>query len=609
MKNNVPTLAKPGRSSFRRQFLVSYVMVLLIPFVSTLAVFGFQSMEETKSSYSDFMRQLTSQTNTGLDNFFINANRITLMHIIDDEVADILAKPDPQPDAEYVGDLRKVKISIDHAVRLNPDISGVTFVGKNGNVYSNTDVDETYMRQVSPWYTLAEQSAGGAFITPVYDGTFFQNRTKLISIVRVLTGWNTEKIGYVNVDIHFQSILAMIGEKDQKHSDVETLLIDKESIIYDSYRGFNELSAYHYAEIVGTIRENLNAGRDNVFEYKTGDNGYLVAAAFNETTGWLIVKYMPLDVIVDKFKSKISYFVSILLASLALAAICAYGFSLRISKPITRLVRTMKMAKTGKFTPIMDFADRNDEVGELFNSYNAMIKRINEGIQKEYLADINQKKIEFKMLQAQINPHFLYNTLNVISSIAELNNVNEIQDITHHLAKMFRYSITPRDSVRLSEELEQVRHYVSIQQVRFLGKIQVVYDIEESLLQATVMKFLLQPFIENAVYHGIEPKGGKGTLRLTTRIEDSLLLFIVEDDGVGMPEERLRALNDSLSAPSAPSAGRGHESLGVKNVHQRIKDYYGDDYGIQLRSSPGQGTSVYIRIPLPRSELTMEVAP
>ena len=239
-------------------------------------------------------------------------------------------------------------------------------------------------------------------------------------------------------------------------------------------------------------------------------------------------------------------------------------------------------------------SEGTEEIQQMIQSYNAMAKRINDNIIKEYIYRLNQKQAELKMLQFQINPHFLYNALNTISSIAQLQDVDYIPEIASGLSDMFRYNIDGREIVSIREELTQTENYMCIQKIRFPERFSVEISVAEELLDCKILKFILQPIVENSYKYGFTGKKKQDILRIQgCREADKTIVLMVEDNGVGMEEEKVQAMNEALAGEAGFEAAAG---IGLRNVNARIKNYYGDSCGIWLESCPGKYTRVYLRV-------------
>lgn len=236
-------------------------------------------------------------------------------------------------------------------------------------------------------------------------------------------------------------------------------------------------------------------------------------------------------------------------------------------------------------------------MGMLISSYNAMAKRINENIIQSYVAELNQKRTELKMLQFQINPHFLYNALNTISSIAILENVEYIPEIANSLSDMFRYNIKGRNIVTVGEELEQLKNYLKIQSIRFPDRFQIEIDIPQELLGCAIIKFVLQPVVENSIHHGFVKKRRKDRLKILAHREDEALLLTVEDDGVGIEPEQVKRMNERFEQENtADTLGEDAKSIGLSNVNARLRNYYGAAGGIRVESRLGEYTRIILKL-------------
>ena len=240
-------------------------------------------------------------------------------------------------------------------------------------------------------------------------------------------------------------------------------------------------------------------------------------------------------------------------------------------------------------------------MGQLLNSYNVMGRRINESIEKIYVYQLNQKQTELKMLQFQINPHFLYNTLNTVSSIAALEDINEIVKIADNLSAMFQYNIKGDDIVQVSKEIQHVKNYLEIQEIRFPGKYEFIYEISPSIHHQKMLKFLLQPLVENSLQHAFLKMKRVNRICLRAMVdEEQNLYFFIRDNGVGMGSREVERLNRELADTNTRTlVNRVDKGIGLRNVNARIKNFYGKDYGIQVQSEEGQYTEIMIHICLP----------
>jgi two-component system sensor histidine kinase YesM len=280
----------------------------------------------------------------------------------------------------------------------------------------------------------------------------------------------------------------------------------------------------------------------------------------------------------------------LLLVSFALANF----ISKSISSRILHVIATMKQVKTGKLIHLQGAENQGkDEIGELADTYNYMVNQLELLIQKEYDNGKEIKNAELKILQAQINPHFLYNILDMIHWFSEEEKYQEIGQAVKSLATYYRISLSNgREVITIREELSHVDAYIRLQNLRFLDSIHYSYEIEDSLLDCFIVKTTLQPIVENAIHHGIlEKDGHDGKIHIAIRQEDNSIYITVMDNGIGMSEEQLYKLNHNLFDNSL------EHGYGIRNVNSRIQLFYGTNYGLSYESTKEMGTTVLITIP------------
>jgi two-component system sensor histidine kinase YesM len=252
----------------------------------------------------------------------------------------------------------------------------------------------------------------------------------------------------------------------------------------------------------------------------------------------------------------------------------------------------MKMIEKGNFDTQVDVNSSN-EIGQLGLRFNRMTAKIKELMLQNVQEQELKRKSELKALQAQINPHFLYNTLDSIIWMAEVNKSKEVVLMVSSLAKLFRLSLSKGDEIiPIRNEIEHIKSYLTIQKMRYKDKLDFEIQVDDHILSYKTIKIILQPLVENSIYHGIKNKDGVGLIRITgTQVGNKIVLSVI-DNGIGMTPETLEAL---LQKPVPSEQGSG---MGVNNVNQRIKLYYGEEYGLQYESEPGQGTTVHIWLPM-----------
>lgn len=264
-----------------------------------------------------------------------------------------------------------------------------------------------------------------------------------------------------------------------------------------------------------------------------------------------------------------------------------------LSRPLENLMYTIQEIKTGD-TKLRAEVEKNDEIGELGRNFNEMLDQMDELKEKEYQAKQLLDQAEYKALQAQINPHFLYNTLDTMSSIAELKNCVEVSRLSQSLSNIFRYSLNMKEPFStVGQELMHLKNYIYVMSVRMQNQIQYVFEIDEGVQTDKLPRLSLQPLVENAINHGLRNKRGEKKVQIRVALQGEELLISVADNGVGMDASKM---NESLEKNEITYVEKG-SSIGLHNINARLKMLYGEQYGIHIESKIGEGTHVYMSLP------------
>ena len=286
----------------------------------------------------------------------------------------------------------------------------------------------------------------------------------------------------------------------------------------------------------------------------------------------------------------------LMLAAILFSVVAAWSLSRSIYIPIKKL-HDVTATITKNDLQALVTSDNVDEITELGLSFNIMIGKIRELLDSKIKEQENLKKAEMRALQAQINPHFLYNTLDTIIWMAESKKNKQVIEIVSALSKFFRISLSKgRDWITIAEEIEQTRSYLTIQKIRYRDVLDFNIDFDEGVSDNTILKLILQPLVENALYHGIKNKRQGGTINVRAKMKNpNEVLLEVEDDGIGFTEEKLKQLKAELADDSGEI--RMESGFGIGNVNKRIKLYYGKQYGLTVKSEYNTGTCVTLVIP------------
>lgn len=401
-------------------------------------------------------------------------------------------------------------------------------------------------------------------------------------------------VGGVSIDVNWNVIDNVIEMLESEKESSVYLLNNQGQIIYNP--NHTKTPSVDFQKII----KQINHSKKDVY-YLNDKSGYIFfQKAFNQKV--VIVKVIPKTLIMNGVTKTLIYAIIIGVFSIILTIFLSIIISLRTTKPIIHLVDAMQKVEENNFDVRIE-TERSDEIGLLEKRFTSMVFRINELIEKEYKSEIATKEAQFKALQAQINPHFLYNTLQLVGGMAVAHNAERIYRVISALSDMFRY-ITGKqgDMVLIEDEIEHIKNYLYIQNQRFDGKIETDIYIEEGTERYEIPMLTIQPLVENAFNHGFEPKVGCWKLSVEVQKVFDEIEITITDNGVGIPEEKLKNLIEQINNQSQPLKTRG--SIGIKNVAARIQLYFGNDYGLDIASEVGNGTQIVIRFP---ARMLMEV--
>ncbi len=393
-----------------------------------------------------------------------------------------------------------------------------------------------------------------------------------------------------NFDLQYLGTLVIrinIGKIAQQYSSAEgdLILFSGEEVIYPKEPLFG------LAEVNSSIRS-----PKGYFTQKIDGHTYFISYTRSANTGWTYLNITPFNQIFERVIFIKELVVIVFVGIFALVILLGIRFSRSLTRPIDGLIARMKMAEKGNFAgahlqTVDDSPMSMDEMGLLHRTFRLMVERINTLITENYANQLLIKETEFKALQAQINPHFLYNTLESINWIAKVNKQTQISNMVESLGFLLRNSINMKEEIlTLEEELEVVRSYVTIQKYRFDERLDFRLEVPERWLSRKLPKLTLQPLLENAIQYALEPTIGTSRIVVRAELSDEGLILTVEDDGPGMPQDTLAQLRSG----EMKAKGKG---IGLLNIDERIKIAFGEPYGIRIDSAPGAGTRVNVVLP------------
>lgn len=341
------------------------------------------------------------------------------------------------------------------------------------------------------------------------------------------------------------------------------------------------------------IKEIAKSGNDSgTLTWESNGDTYGVRYITSEKNDWIFIAEVPVSYLLQNSEKVRDFMLLILLIGILMSIATSYLISSYFTTPLRRMIKTMKKVQSGDFDIKLNINNRS-ETGQLAENYVIMVNEIRELIEGIKQKNIEKREAEIQTLQAQITPHFIYNALNSIRCMARVQKTKGIEDAAEALIGLLQLSISKKTVfITIAEEIEIVKKYVQIQNFRSGNKFDMKYDFEENILGFMTLKFILQPLVENAILHGLEPKGGSGTIKITAYMNGSDIQFEVEDNGMGMDEEKIeKVLSGSFISD------RRFSGIGIKNINDRIKMHFGQEYGISFDSVQGEYSKAIVKIP------------
>jgi len=401
-----------------------------------------------------------------------------------------------------------------------------------------------------------------------------------------------QKLGFVKLDIDARSFFNLALDYKYRNNTDIFISDHHDNIIYSNVDAEDiELKDL----LVSQVNKN---GVGKTYTEIDGQKAILMHKDISQY-GWKVIFIFNYNEIDQKARDVSKIIITIALLSSVIVFMIIILFTKKFTQRVDILLKKMAKVEKGNME-IEEEIPGNDEIGILDKHFNRMIKQLQNEINNNYVHQLEKREAELSALQFQINPHFLYNTLETINSIAEINGCFEICEISQKLGEMFRYSINVGNSefILFDKELKHIENYIYIQKLRFSDKFEVFYNIEEGVSKCKVLKFILQPVIENAIGHGFKDKEGTGCIEINAYIEKDILYITVEDDGNGMDQETLDKLNSYISKREENILKKFEKNIGLRNVNMRIKLACGDEYGISIDSKLGAGTKVEFKLPV-----------
>ncbi|MCK5129483.1 MAG: sensor histidine kinase [Clostridiales bacterium] len=589
MKSKLKRILKKVPKAARRGFRINSIQSIITLSFSAVTMLAMTMVGiGLYSSFSDnaevnaasSAQQIMEQATINLENYLEDMM----------EISDIIRKNMREVTPNSIQNLDNL---LSLTLEMRKDIVTVAIYTGNGNVILTNpvyDTDYNYQIHEQEWFKQTISNPDMYLIQPPYVQRLFEGRRPWV--VSMSSGLSVEYLGRTEtwaamVDLNFSLIEQLCNRVSLGKRGYIYIVDEYGNIIYHPqqqllYSGLKQES----------ISEVLEQEQGSFIEDFQGESRISTVKNI-QFSNWKMVGISYVDELAENQWDLNNYIMYILIFGIVFVILASIFLSSKISKPIKRLEHQMNRVEQGDFDIENLEVKGEDEVKRLTKAFNLMISRIKQLMEQIVNEQEEKRKSEFKALQAQINPHFLYNTLDSIIWMNENQNHQGVSEMTAALAKFFRISISKgNEIIDVADEIEHVGNYLLIQKIRYKNKFDYSIDVQEQAYGYRTLKLILQPIVENAIYHGINKIQEKGEINIRAVVENDHLLFSVTDNGYGIKPERLKEIFKREPTNKRTSG------VGLKNVHERIQLSYGSGFGVDIESIIEVGTTVNIRIPL-----------
>ena len=580
-----------SRKSLGRKLFIYFLLAISIPIVIVTMLGNLIYNKSITNQQDENSKQMTKQITNNID-FYIKDTENVISYLSQDPRVLKFLKTKDTNEADYSAINESTEKTITSFSGIHPEMAGVMIVNSN-DLFSSDIMDRISRDPLTneKWYAQAVENPNTMqlFSKPVgrnISNIFQYSADDVVSMSKAIIDKSSGKcIGVILIDLKLDIIKSIIEDVKPGKTGFVYIVDSNDEIVYAPvnpivYRIKNEWISNTNNNIINKRISGTN------FEVLHNDSAY---------TKWRTVSILPLDESLKTTNAIKYYSFIVAIITLIIAEIFAIFFISSIVRPITKLKMLMKKTEEGNFDVYFN-SKEDDEIGELGSAFNNMVHEIKNLIELVKIEGKKKRKAEISILQAQIKPHFIYNTLDTIQWMAQEHDAEDIVDMVGNLTNLLRIGLSAgAEIITIKQELAHVESYLIIQKVRYEDKLNYTIEIEEKILTNNVVKLILQPIVENAIYHGIKEKRGKGLITIRGEEKDKKIHFIIEDNGIGIKPDTLKDINAMLRGEAVSSEVVGY---GIYNVNEKIRLTYGEEYGLQYHSTYGAGTTVEIWHPV-----------
>lgn len=595
-------MKKKQKSSLKNRALSQTAVLIIVTMCIMVTVFYMvfhsRAFNERGKYEEENLVNMEAYLNSYLEEVDSIAKNVNYNYSLQDYLETVIKEEDDYVDSGIGKNKRSYEMSsqaFSDTLLSRADISSIMIFGKkkmllNRSMYTYQKVALDYSKL--DWYAKAVAKPQDAIITGPNRHSFFDTDDEVISLSREVQSYENGTFrGVILINLNMNKITEICNSFQEKQENFICIINDKGELVYEQQNG-RERFAFDEKENRQELNTALGKTKESCFRLNYRGEKYLVTRTDMKTTGWTLVSMVPYKSVMAETMAISGVMILAVAITLIVTLLLLNRILTGVVKPLKKLEKYMVQVNPDNMDQRMEILT-DDEIGHLSMKFNQMMDRIRNLKEQVIEEQEDKRKYELQALQAQINPHFLYNTLDSIIWMAETNDSN-IVAMTEALAKLFRISLNKgNEEISLERELEHVKNYLIIQSMRYADKFTYEISAEPGVERCRTIKLILQPIVENCIYHGIKKKRGTGKITIRAYRREQNLIIEVSDDGCGMPEEICRKiLSDEIESENISGSG-----IGVKNVNERIQLRFGKKYGLSYSSEEGIGTTVTYVLP------------
>ncbi|WP_337102532.1 sensor histidine kinase [Paenibacillus sp. YIM B09110] len=575
--------------------LIALIMMIILQIIY---YFGFYSL--TRERASKVAEDLITQIALNVDNTASSIERDSITISYSKYVQELLISNDTVRNTElndFVAEL------FSHTRHSNRNIYSIVLLNNNGRqitdaLHYNNDI----MKKLEEMYSFRDPEFKKAVFSSIVrdssDAFYYYSHISPIFSTYDMTE-NYSKIGNCIFLLDTRELDKLVNTAELTKNSL-FLILDSDNRVIVSNKGLkagdNYENVFWQEGESGVVKDEIEyEGHQSIVQYQKINS-----------MGWKVISVIPVKELTSDMKQIVTYGIWIGLIMIALLIGVGIGFIYSTTRPVMLIVRFLSKIGEQDIKQRLKIHSKNevgiiaDNINLMLDKVDVMTKNVVDNQTHLYEAELSKNRAKLSALQSQINPHFLYNTLNTLSNIGIAYDVTEVVNISSAMSRIFRYSIKGDDIVSLQDEISCITDYLLIMDIRYKGKFESIIEIDPSLLERKMAKMVLQPIVENAMYHGLERKSGKGRLSIRGFIyQESYLQFDIEDNGIGMNEQQLSKLLQGIrDDENIELLGNDKQGIGLGNINKRIKLQFGSQYGLDIVSEQYVGTKVTLKLPL-----------